>query len=395
MKTHAISQRNIRVFYVSQFFRSLVFTIAITIVFFQRIIGPVEISLLYAYRYFVQMVSELPTGAVADMLGKRLSIVIGYCFLTFAVALLPLVRNFMHILIFYGTLLPIGDSFLSGAVEAILYDSLKQDGREKEFMKIRANENVIFQTGLIIASICSGFLYTLNLWFPYLLEAGTTAMAIVSSLFFIEPLIDTEKFTLKSYIRQIKQGSKEVFKTEHLKKVSLFYVLIGAITWSTVLFFNKYLLVDLGFSDQARGVVDGSLRFINVVVLTKILLNKNLFTKKRAILFFPLILAISYLPGVLFQKWLALPFIAGAMMVSTARFVVLGQLVNDEFESKYRATANSVLSMLIGFVYVMLTLASGPIIANFGGVRMVYTLLGILSLVTVLPLAISIVREEK
>ncbi len=393
-KTASITDRNIKVYYLTQFLQSLIFTIAVTIVFFQRIIGPVEISILYAFRYFIQMAAELPTGAVADMLGKKVSIIIGYVLLAVAVALLPLVSKFWHILVLYGTILPIGDSFLSGAVEALVYDSLKQDGQEDRFVAIQAKQNLIFQSGLIIGSITSGFLYTIRFWLPYVLEAGTTIIACFASVLFIEPKIDTEKFTFKNYIKQIKLGVREAFKTPHLCNISLFYILVGGITWSSTLYFNKYLLVDLGFSDSIRGVVDGSLRFLNLVILTKILLNKKVFTETRSILFFSFIMIISYLPGVLFQKWLALPFISGVMMAGSARFIVLNNYTNREFDSKYRATAISTLSMLIGFVYIFLSIASGPIIANWGGVRMVYTLLGLLTMVTVLPLAIKLVKNQ-
>ena len=83
------------------------------------------------------------------------------------------------------------------------------------------------------------------------------------------------------------------------------------------------------------------------------------------------------------------------MISASARWVILGKYTNDEFDSKYRATAISALSMGVGLLYIIITVASGPIISSFGGVRTVYTILGILSILLVLPLSISIVKDIK
>ncbi|MBI4066421.1 hypothetical protein HY411_01750 [Candidatus Gottesmanbacteria bacterium] len=64
------------------------------------------------------------------------------------------------------------------------------------------------------------------------------------------------------------------------------------------------------------------------------------------------------------------------------------------FDSKYRATAISALSMIVGVIYVVITSLSGPVIAAYG-VRTVYTILGVLTLFTVLPLSVVLVRNHK
>ena len=105
-------------------------------------------------------------------------------------------------------------------------------------------------------------------------------------------------------------------------------------------------------------------------------------------------MTISMLPGIFFKGYFALPFAAGAMMVSTARFMILNKYVNEEFESKYRATAISTLSMFVGIIFVIITIGSGPIISNFGGIRTIYTLLGLLSLLNVTPLTYIILKTH-
>ena len=89
-----------------------------------------------------------------------------------------------------------------------------------------------------------------------------------------------------------------------------------------------------------------------------------------------------------------MPFIAGTVMDGTGRWIILTRYTNEMFDSKYRATAISALSMIVGIIYVAITSLSGPIIAAYG-VRTIYTMLGILTLVTVLPLSVVLVRNQK
>jgi hypothetical protein len=176
-------------------------------------------------------------------------------------------------------------------------------------------------------------------------------------------------------------------------KISLFYIVVGGITWSCAMYFNSYMLVDLKFNDTMRGILEGSLRLINLILLTRFLKNEKYFTRKNSFLFFPIAMISGLLPGILLNGYFGLPFIALSMMSASARWVILGKYTNDEFDSKYRATAISALSMGVGLLYMIITISSGPIISSFGGVRMVYTLLGILSVLFVLPLALSILQD--
>lgn len=224
--------------------------------------------------------------------------------------------------------------------------------------------------------------------------ALTSFLAAIVALFFIEPTIDTVRFTFKNYVTQMKQGVKEAFKTKDAALMSLFYIAVAGITWPNQLYFFDFMMVELGFSDAVRGILMGSIRLLNVTVLMTFLKNEHIFTRKRSFYFFPIMMLFCFLPGVFLQGWLAIPFVAGAVMAGTGRWIVLTRYTNELFDSKYRATAISALSMIVGVVYVIITSLSGPVIVAYG-VRMVYTILGILTLVTVLPLSVVLVRNQK
>jgi MFS family permease len=393
-KSKSISSRNIRIFYLTQIIDTLMFHVPIIVVYLQKRVSAPQVTFLIGFRYLVQLLTELPTGAFADMFGKRTSIIVGFFFNFLYFFLLATGTSFSQLLLAY-TLGGIGDSFISGSIEALVYDSLKQDGREKEFSHVMAKQSLLSQISIVFATSVGGLLYQYAPLLPFVLLVLGQLSACSLSFFFFEPKIDTLKFTLSNYVRQIKYGTKELFKNRSISYISLYYIAVGGITWSCAMLLNSYMMVDLGFPNAMRGYLEGGLRLMNALILVRIFKNEKIFTYKVTFLFFPIIMVCSLLPGVFLNGYLALPFIAGSFMASSARFMILSKYTNAEFDSQYRATAISALSMFIGIIYVFIMFTSGPVIAHFGGMRMVYSLLGVCALFIVLPLALIIIRHNE
>jgi MFS family permease len=360
-------------------------------VFYQQKITVSQISFLVAYQYVIQVIGELPSGALADLLGKKITIILGFLIGSLSFLLFPLAQNFSHFFLL-ATIVGISDSFLSGSVEALVYDSQKQDGFEYQYARVQAVHSFWYQIGLATSTVLGGYLFALNRNIPYILYGLSLFFATILAFLYIEPKVDSALFTLNNYLKQIKDGIKELFKDEQTKRISWFYIWVGAITWSTQLYFKGVFLIELGFSDQARGIIEGVLRLINVVLIASVFKQSNFFTKQRSIWLFPLVMLLAFLPGMFASGYSGIPMVAGVMFASTARWILLSKYTNEAYDSKYRSTAISTLSMLIGVIYIAITLISGPIMENFGGAKMMYTLLGLLTIVTVLPLARRISR---
>lgn len=92
------------------------------------------VGLLLAIWMIVSVVSEVPTGIIADRISKKTSLVLGRIMqlLTFAIWLFfPSFSGYLIGFIIWG----IGEAFLSGAFQAYLYESL-DDKHKKVFGKI-------------------------------------------------------------------------------------------------------------------------------------------------------------------------------------------------------------------------------------------------------------------
>lgn len=382
MTTKQIAPRNIKIFYWTEFWRSLVFIIPVWIAVLNERIGVAGISIYLAVGFVTQLILELPTGALADLIGRKKTVILGhiidalqYLGLAFATTL----PQFALLSVLSGT----AEALRSGSLEAIVYDSLKQDKRESEYKKIMSAQGIRFQVGLMISTALGGFMG--NYWerLPFIATGLLLFISAGISIWFIEPTIDSEKFGLRNYLRQIKWGVVEAFKTKDHRDISLYYIAVGGISWMCATYFNDSMLIDLGFGAEQRGVIAAGLRLVNIILLYKLLTNEKIFNFRRTIIFFPILMSVALLPGWWLNGYWGVPFVGMAMMSSTARWILLGKYTNAAYSSKYRATAISTLSMAIGLIYAVGVLVSGVVMKHWGDTRLIYSMLGIITILTV------------
>jgi len=393
MRKMTISERNSRVFIWAEAGRSLVFMIPVWIAFLQDRLSVSQISIYVAAIFATQLVLELPTGALADLIGRKRTIVLAYLVDAIQYILFVFAVSFPQFLILAGVS-GLAEALRSGSLEAIVYDSLKQDKKEDSFSKIMAKQGLRFQIGLMISTFLGGFLYTQWQPLPFILTGTLLLGSSIASLYFVEPSIDSEKFGLVNYLRQIKWGAIEAFRTHKHRLISLYYIAVGSISWMCAIYFNDYILVDLKFDASTRGVIASILRLINISLLAKLLTNEKIFNFRRTIIFFPVLMMVGLLPGYWLSGYWGLPFVGLVMMSSTARWILLGKYTNAMFSSKYRATAISTLSMAIGGLVVLGIVISGPIMEAWGDTRLIYSLLGLLSMITIPPLAYRLIKNS-
>jgi MFS family permease len=387
----SISQRNSKLYIISHFCQALWFVIPIWIVYYRGFVSTTEIAFIAGWAYFIQLIMELPTGAFADMVGKRWSVILSYLLTAIGMFMIPFAHTFAHFLLI-ESLVGIGSALFSGAQEALLYDSLKQEGNEADFSRVMTKDGFWYQIGLMVSTGLGGIMYTYGHLIPFIASAASAVLGMCFAWMFVEPKIDTEKFSFNNYINQIRLGVHEIKKNTETLLLSSYYIAVGSLTWVCQTFFNSYLLIDLGFGDQTRGYISAGLRLFNIVVLMRLMKNEKIFNHKNTFIFFPILMILAMLPGVFLNGIWGIPTVAGVMMASTARWILLAKYTNEVYDSKYRATAISTLSMAIGLISVIATTASGPIMAHFGGARTIFSILGFISAITIIPLVTKILK---
>lgn len=122
-----------------------------------------------------QVLFEVPTGVVADTVGRRASYLLGAATL--------LISTLLYLLMWYAeapfwgwiissVLIGLGFTFFSGAVEAWLVDALNASDFEGEYETVFAKGQTTMGVAMLTGSVAGGFIAQItNLGVPYILRA--------------------------------------------------------------------------------------------------------------------------------------------------------------------------------------------------------------------------------
>ncbi|MDP6349188.1 MAG: MFS transporter [Chloroflexota bacterium] len=105
------------------------------------------------------LIFEIPTGVLADRFSRKWSLAIGALIQT-AVGAIILSTSFYPVLLGAYVLVGVGVAFLSGTGEALIFDLLKQEGREGEVQRVFGAGLSWFHIGGVTGAVSAGLLVT-------------------------------------------------------------------------------------------------------------------------------------------------------------------------------------------------------------------------------------------
>ena len=133
-----------------------------------------HVMLVNAAFSFAEFVFEVPTGVVADTLGRRASLL--FCLITLlgatiAYVALPALGLGFWSFVLVSIALGLGFTFWSGAAEAWLVDALKHAGYDGPIEGVFARSQIAFGVAMLVGTTAGGLLGQLDLRVPYLARA--------------------------------------------------------------------------------------------------------------------------------------------------------------------------------------------------------------------------------
>jgi len=123
---------------------------------------------------------EVPTGVVADTLGRRVSFLLSEATLaagTLAYVGVAAIHGGLLLFCLAGVILGLGYTFYSGAVEAWLVDALKATGYQHELDGVFAKASIVASVAMIVGTVAGGLLGQINLSLPYIARTALVLMA--------------------------------------------------------------------------------------------------------------------------------------------------------------------------------------------------------------------------
>jgi len=319
-----------------------------------------QIYLLQAGYSISVVLFEIPSGYLADIVGRRSCLIWGSVMGTAGFALLSVSHSFGTFLM-AEMILGVGGSLISGADSALLYDSLAATSRHHYYLRYEGRITALGNLGETCAAILGGLLAAwLGYRSVYFAQTAIAAIGVPASLLLIEPV--RKKLVSHPSLGEIFRISKEaLFIDKTLSGVIFSGAVAGTATlcmaWTAQIYF-----VENGFSEKE---ITPLWVLLNLTVALTSAASATVVTRigiRRA-------LQISALLPIGFILIGLLP-LPGALSMLFVFYLVRGyttplyrELINRNCDSAVRATVLSVRSLLVRLFFSI----GGPLIGYLAG----------------------------
>jgi MFS family permease len=240
-----VKRRNLLLYYAFSFLVGFYIATGTTVLFEQRLgLSYAQIFTLDALYMLMFVFFEVPSGALADLLGRKKTILAGLAILILAAIATGNAQNFVHLFL-SSIIWAIGFSLISGSSEALLYDSLKDD---KLFHRATGRAMSCSIIGLALAGVVGPPLFALDFRLPYLSSALPFAAALLIMGFYREgAAADKEPFSAAGYARQIRNGTAKAFSNRYVLWSMGALAIVFSVSYTFSSAYQPYL-IQVGFS---------------------------------------------------------------------------------------------------------------------------------------------------
>ena len=352
-----------------------------------------QVSLVFAIQGLAALLFEIPTSAIADIYGRKFSVILSYALEGLGFFMLFFSKNFYFIL-FCFAFIGFASTFSSGSKEAWAVDLIKARNRKlmnNFFSKVQILDNA----GMILAGILGAFL----VW-----AAGTSLIWIFAGISFLVSCFilafSKEVFRKRAIVHPYKVLKNQIrgslgFSYKH---PVLFYLLLATFVFIFGASFDidvswVPLLKSLGVSDYIFGYFWSA---TSLVIIASSFISMKFLKKNRErnfIIMFVLLSALnSFLVLAVYNK------IFGIVLYLLSFFFFHGMKPASRIyfhrfvPNKMRATIGGFENMLWGVAAVLALPISG-LLVDAVGPRYTIAVAGVMSILTVL--VYLMIREKK
>ena len=363
-------EKNIRRFYWYRLTKFSLFHIAILVLFYQeRGLSFSQIMILQSIYYFAKVLSEVPTGAWADRVGRKKSLIFGSFFHSLAYLLIFFSHSLIPFIV--GEIIAgISMSLAYGADSALAYDTLKSLGRGDEYQRVEGNANSMRYLGFALFAPVGGLLATISLALPYLASSIGIFLSGLIALSFVEPPRENES-VVDSKLKARRKSYYEIQKSLNLlladKKILWFVLFFSLIFLATRLGFWTYqpYMKKVGLPLSLFGVVLAFFHLFSALV-SKYADRLERVLKERLMLFImPALVVLSF---VLLSRFLflwSISFILIQQVTTAVHEPVLKSYLNRYTSSDVRATMLSVQNMAGNIAFALFASFLGSLVDRF------------------------------
>lgn len=352
-----------------------------------------EVGLMEGLFHVTSFMMEIPTGAVADLYGRKTSRLIGRMVSVISLTVM-LLASHTWVFAMAFILQAISYNLESGAGDALIYDTMKELHNEKEYMKIRGKQEMVQQMAIGLALPIGGFLATKSYGFVYIVAIMVAVVAVSIATLFTEPTYGRLEKTgrlFTTFTDQVKESVLVIKKDRRIAFLIIAFEWFSILVTTTFYYIQNFLNIE-GESTFSIGLFLAVISIIAGVAASKAHNIEKFLGFKRSLGYLPLVGAIGFIIlGIVGMTKIGLVII---MVTDAVFFVVMNDYINRLIPSHRRATILSFQSM----VFSLFMVAYFPIIGRIGdlmGLINAFRMIGITALVLAVWMTLMIKNNRR
>jgi MFS family permease len=385
--------RNIRLAYALALLRFSWFWFGIWIFYYLRFTNYAGIGLIETTMIITLTICEIPTGAIADLLGRKNTLKISYLLQFIGQIIMALAGNFSHLIISVF-IISVGSAFYSGTMDAFVYDSLKEKRQEHLFNKVISNITSLQLIAIVVCGLFSGMLYSQNPSLPYYVSGIFYFFGFIICFFLTEPRVDSLKFSLPNFLIQTKTGFVHLFENTNIKHLTILLFSIGGILTIAVEMGDSILSYEYGITYNQMGIFFAFIFLVAAIIsqiTPKISRNHN---EIKTICILSALSAVTFIISPFIGLFIGSFVLVIRQSLTTIFNNISSIVINRRTPSADRATTISSFNMLKNLPYVAGAFYIGHLMDLYSA-KMIYLALGLLIIFLISIQAIFFFTKSK
>lgn len=303
-----------------------------------------QVLFINSWFMFWNFALEVPTGTVADFLGRKISLALGSIAAVIAAAVYISKPDFYTFLA-AEFIFAVAYTLQSGADEALAYDSLKACNQEEHSKQILSGMESYKLTGIIIGTIVGGFIAAFGYDAPMRYYMIPAFISFLMALSIKEPPFKGIATGRISYFTILKEGGRYFLKNRILLMLTVELAITNALAWGIIWLFQP-LLANAGLPVTYYGFIHAAACLGQIVLLSNVDRIEGFIGSKRLLLLYATIITGCAFMLLALTNYLPL-VITGIVLGFTfcVRIPIFSSYMNKYIPSEKRATILSLISM--------------------------------------------------
>ena len=352
-----------------------------------------QIGALQSVYFWVNLITEVPTGVVADKVSKKFSVALGCFLMSVVFFLFPLINSF-YLFIFVLSIFAIAVSLRSGAENSLIYEELLIAGEkwEKKSKKVFTIGNSLSLFAVGAASLIGSYLMTKSWKHVYWTLSFIMFLSGLISLNFNETI--NKKLRSDKKHESVTKSLFKFIKTD--KNYSYLFFSSGvALLFSIqnpVFVFSQTLFKFMGFESYQASLALALIFVASAII--NIFISKYSFWETRTFFYSLFILTslIYYFLPFTKSVYLSILIVGFSSVIQSLVLVYMEHYLNRVVDSKIRASFLSVNFFIISLFSAISMPIYGAFVDKFNP-QMVFEYIWFVPLIGLAVITLSIEKE--